>query len=79
VRISSVTFASTPLLNALVERAIALPIPTFLVIVLYALLPLQPTVEDVSKSYNSTATPDDGPVTPLNNDDVALSKQGLSH
>jgi hypothetical protein len=80
VRISSVTFTFAPLLNALVERATALPISISLTLVIftslvtfaYTLLPLQPTVEDVPKD-------NDSPAAPLNNDDATLSKQSLSY
>jgi hypothetical protein len=80
VRTSSVTFASAPLLDASVERATALPVPTSLTPVVltspvtfaHTPSPLQPTVEDVPED-------NDGPAAPLNDDDVTLPEQGLSH
>jgi hypothetical protein len=70
VRTSSVTFASATLLDASVERATALPVPTSPVA--HTPSPLQPTIEDVPED-------DDGPAAALDNDDVTLPKQGLGH
>jgi hypothetical protein len=80
VRTSSVTFASAPLLDASVERATALPVPTSSapvvptspVKVANAPSPPQPTVADVPED-------DDGPAAPLDDDDVTLPEQGLGH
>jgi hypothetical protein len=65
VRTSSVTFASAHLLDASVERATALPVPTFSAPVIptspvtlaRAPSPLHPTAEDVSEDDNGPAAP----------------------
>jgi hypothetical protein len=89
VRTSSVTFASAPLLDASVEHATALPLPTSSapivptspVTVAHAPSPLQPTIDDVPEDDDSLATPldDDNPAMTLDDDDVTLPEQGLGH